>query len=271
MISAVVLTHNDETVLERCLLSIAWCDEIVVVDDESTDGTVEIAKRSGANVYRRKLNDDFAAQRNFGLEKAKGPASTRGGSSTRGGEWVLFVDSDEEVSPELAAEIASSSASWRTPRNDNLKGYYIKRKDFFLGKWLEHGETGNIRLLRLARKNTGAWREPVHEVWDVKGPVGEMTHPILHYPHPSVAQFLGQINYYSTLRAKYLYSQKVRPSLWQILVYPKAKFLVNYFFRLGFYDGTAGFIVAMMMSFHSFLVRVKLYALTFYTKDTRTM
>lgn len=242
MISAVVLTHNDETVLERCLSSIAWCDEIVVVDDESTDGSVAVAQKFTTQIYTRKLHDDFAAQRNFGLEKAKGA-------------WVLFVDSDEVVSEELKREIVSSI------KDQASSGYYIRRKDYWGGKWLAHGETGNIRLLRLARKNSGIWKEPVHEVWDVKGTVGALTSPLLHYPHPSVAQFLSQINYYSSLRARYLYSQKVRPSLWHVLVYPKAKFLVNYVFRQGFRDGTAGFIHAMLMSFHSFLVRSKLWKL----------
>lgn len=262
MISAVVLTHNDETVLERCLLSITWCDEIVVVDDESTDGTLGVAKKFGVKIFTRTLSDDFAAQRNFGLEKAKG-------------EWVLFLDSDEVVSEDLADEIkkvtSDKKSFGKTQDKQVTSGFFIKRKDYFLGKWLEHGETANVQLLRLAKKAAGVWREPVHEVWDVNGTVGTLTSPLLHYPHPSVAQFLDQINYYSTLRAQYLYSQKVRPSLWEVLAYPKAKFLVNYFFHQGFYDGTSGFIVAMMMSFHSFLVRAKLYALTFYSKDNSTI
>jgi glycosyltransferase involved in cell wall biosynthesis len=250
MISAVVLTHNDGKMLTRCLENLQWCDETVVVDDESTDGTVGIAKKLGTKVFTRKLDGDFAAQRNFGLGKAKG-------------EWVLFVDSDEVVSTELAGEIKTTISDKRQA----ISGYFIKRKDYFLGKWLEHGETANVKLLRLARQDVGKWNRPVHEVWDVQGPVGELTHPLFHSPHPSVAQFLDEINRYSTLNASYLYKQGVRASWWHIIVYPAAKFFINYIWRLGFADSTAGAIMALMMSFHSFLTRAKLWQLIAYVKQ----
>lgn len=113
MLSVVVLTHNDAHILPQTLSSLSFCDEIVVIDDYSTDTTRKIARSYHARVYLRHLDNDFASQRNYGLYKCKG-------------EWVLFVDSDEVVSKDLAQEItkiASSSASWRTPRNDNLEGF----------------------------------------------------------------------------------------------------------------------------------------------------
>ncbi len=244
MISAVILTHNDEKILAKCLESLTWCDEIIVIDDESTDEMVEFAKKHGAKVFTRKLDGDFAAQRNFGLSKAKG-------------KWVLFVDSDEVVTKELAEEIKTVISDKRQV----ISGYLMKRKDYFLGKWLEHGETANVKLLRLAKKNAGKWMRPVHEVWDVPGPIGELVHPLLHSPHPSVAQFLGEMNRYSTMNAEYLKHQGVKASWIDSIVYPAAKFFINYFRRLGFLDGTAGAIMALMMSFHSFLVRTKLWKL----------
>lgn len=247
MITTVVLTRNDENVIERCVKSFQWCDEVIVVDDESTDGTIGIAKKYGAKIFVRKLNDDFAAQRNFGLEKATG-------------EWVLFVDSDEIVSTELATEI-KEIASLKTSRNDSLVGYYIKRKDYWGGRWLTHGETANVRLLRLARKDSGKWVQPVHEEWRVEGMVGELASPLLHYPHQNVAQFLEEINRYSTLYAQYLHSRGIKEPVWQIFGKPVAKFFVNYVGCLGFLDGTAGMVTALMMSFHSFLVRAKLWRL----------
>ncbi len=245
MITVVVLTHNDEKILARCLESLRWCDEMIAIDDESMDGTVGVAKRFGAKVFTRKLNGDFAAQRNFGLGKAKG-------------EWVLFVDSDEVVSKELANDIKRVISEKRQV----ISGYFIKRKDYFLGKWLTHGETVNVKLLRLAKKDAGKWNRPVHEVWDVQGPIGELTYPLLHYPHPNVAQFLDEMNRYSTLNASYLYKQGIRAFWWDIIAYPAAKFFVNYIWRLGFLDGTAGAIMALMMSFHSFLTRAKLWKLS---------
>jgi len=240
MISAVVLSHNDEAILPRCLKSLSWCDEIIVIDDESSDKTVSIAKKSGAEIFIRKLNDDFAGQRNFGLEKANGT-------------WILFVDADEVVSRELADEIQGLSY--------NKNGYLFKRKDYWGGGWLAHGETGNIKLLRLAKKEAGKWKQPVHEEWRITGNVGTLAHPLLHYPHQNVAQFLDEINRYSTLYASYLYRHGVREPAWQIAGKPAAKFFLNYIVRLGFLDGTAGIMVALMMSFHSFLVRAKLWFL----------
>jgi glycosyltransferase involved in cell wall biosynthesis len=273
MISAVILTHNDEKSLLRCLKGVSWCDEVIVIDDESTDNTEVVAKECGANVYTRALRDDFAAQRNFGLEKAKE-------------EWVLFVDSDEVVPNELAGEIQSllssrGSASWRRrgdlfglpagkagiaspserSRNDIVNGYFIKRSDWWGGRWLRHGEMGNVKLLRLARKDAGKWEQPVHEQWKVNGFVGGLASPLLHYPHSNVAQFLDEINRYSTVYARFLYSQGVKEPVWYIVAKPFAKFFINYFRRFGFLDGTPGIIVALMMSFHSFLVRSKLWHL----------
>lgn len=253
MISVVVLTHNDEVHLAKTLESLSWCDELIVVDDQSRDKSCEIAKHHGASVFVHALQDDFAAQRNFGLSKVKE-------------DWVLFVDSDEIVTPELATEIKQLTQALRdgesTIQNSKLKnGYYIRRKDFLFGRWLEHGETANVKLLRLARKDAGEWIRPVHEVWDVKGPTGELFHPLLHYPHQNVAQFLDEINRYSSLNAHYLYNQGVHVHWWHIIVYPKVKFFLNYIWYLGFLDGTGGIIVALMMSFHSFLTRSKLWKL----------
>lgn len=247
MITAVILAHNDEETIGRTLASVAWCDEVIVVDDESTDDTVGIAKKHKAQVVRGKLNDDFAAQRNFALQKAKG-------------DWVFFVDSDEVVSKELAEEIQEKINELRIT-NDGLRGFYIKRRDSMWDRELKHGETGNIKLIRLGRKNAGKWVRPVHEVWNIQGEVGELKNSLQHYPHPNVAQFLSEINRYSTLRAAELFDAGVRVSWWQILAYPKAKFFLNYFWRLGFLDGTAGAVHALLMSFHSFLVRGKLWQL----------
>lgn len=258
MISVIVLTHNDEKIIEKCLKSISWCDEVIVVDDNSPDKTRDIAKMAGAKVFEHPLDDDFANQRNFGLSKARG-------------DWVLFVDSDELVTEELRIEIkqkldsrlrGNDLASLRLRGARENVGYYIKRKDRMWGRWLKHGETSDVKLLRLAKKGSGIWMRPVHEVWNVHGPVSELKNSLHHYPHPNVAQFLDEINFYSTLQAKYLSSKGVNAHWWHIIAYPKAKFLVNYIWRLGFLDGTAGMVMALMMSFHSFLVRSKLWVLS---------
>lgn len=243
MISAVILTHNNEDILSKTLSSLSWCDETIVIDDHSNDKTISIAEQSGATVFKRHLNDDFAGQRNFGLSKAKG-------------EWVIFVDSDEIITDKLKNEILKALGN-----KQEYSGYYLKREDFMFGKFLKHGETARVRLLRLARKDRGVWKRPVHEVWDIQGKTAILENPILHFPHPNVAQFLDDINRYSTLNAHYLKSQKVRVYWWHISGYPKMKFLINYFRYQGFRDGTPGAIMAILMSFHSFLTRAKLWLL----------
>jgi glycosyltransferase involved in cell wall biosynthesis len=261
-ISAIVLTKNEEKNIEQCLASISWCDEIIVVDDYSKDKTMERVQSSEFRVqcgkekikiYQKQLNNDFAAQRNFGLEKASG-------------DWVLFIDADEIISEALASEIKFKVQSGRPSGKFKVSGYYIKRRDYFLGRWLKYGETGNIRLLRLAKKNAGKWQGRVHEAWEVKGKTEELDNPILHYPHPTIASFLADINWYTDLVAQYWQEQAMpagrqgrKIATWEIICYPCGKFVQNYILRFGIFDGIQGLIMAFMMSFHSFLVRSKLW------------
>src|SRR5260221_14334529 len=131
MISAVVIAKNEEKNIANCLANLAWCDEIIVIDDYSTDKTCVLTKKYGANIYKHHLNSDFASQRNFGLTHATG-------------DWVLFVDADERISKPLSREILQKT------EKTNYGGFYIKRRDYFLGHEIKYGETGNIKLLRLA-------------------------------------------------------------------------------------------------------------------------
>jgi len=248
MITVIILTKNNAGTIEKTLKSISWAGERIIIDDDSCDATVDIAKKRKATVYQHPLNDDFASQRNFGLSKAKG-------------EWVLFIDSDEEVSEELEKEILYKITNHNDQITNKIQGYYVKRKDIFLGKELQHGETAHVTLLRLARKEAGTWVRPVHEYWDVKGKTEMLDHPVLHHSHTSIRQFVADINRYSTINAQYFYKQGITANAFTIIFYPLAKFIQNYFFRFGFLDGTAGAVMAIMMSFHSFLTRGKLYIL----------
>ncbi|MBU0619376.1 glycosyltransferase family 2 protein [Patescibacteria group bacterium] len=243
MISAIVLTKNEAENIKVCLKNLSWCDELIVIDNYSTDKTTVMAKQLGAKVWQHHLNQDFSQQRNFGLEKASH-------------QWVFFVDADETVSPALKKEVLQLIKS-----ESEIQGFYLKRQDFFLGKRLCFGETAAVKLLRLARKNAGQWQRPVHEIWQIKGRTGQLKNPLLHQRQLTVAQFLTRINNYSSIRAKELYNQSVKASWLTILAYPVGKFCQNYFFRLGLLDGQVGFMMALMMSIHSFLVRAKLYLL----------
>lgn len=247
-ISAVVLTKNEEGNIGECLNSLAWCDEVVVIDDNSTDRTRAIAKKLGAKVYQRELNGDFAAQRNFGMEKASE-------------KWVIFVDADERIAPELAEEIKQKIKA------GEAMGFRVKRDDFIWGRRLSHGETANLSFVRLGRRGAGKWKRRVHEYWDIKGRLGELKNPLLHFPHPTIREFLDSVNFMSTLHAKANLEEGKKSSLAKIIFWPRFKFLNNWIIKQGFLDGTPGLLVAAVMSFHSFLAWSKLWLLQKGTTD----
>src|SRR5260221_6197879 len=200
MITTVVLTHNDEEKIGKTLQSLAWCNERIVIDDYSSDKTIVIAEKHGVKIFKRRLNNDFAAQRNYGLEKALG-------------DWVLFVDSDEVVSEQLSQEIQ------QTLKNSSYDGFFLKRQDVLFGKKLQFGETTAVRLLRLARKSAGKWERPVHEVWNVQGNIVELKNPIIHYPHATMAEFIDDINGYSTQNARLMFDQGKRAGGLEIVAF----------------------------------------------------
>lgn len=192
---------------------------------------------------------DFSAARNKLLEQVQT-------------DWVLFLDADESLSPALEQEISKAITS------SQYEAYYLPRQDKFLDQVLRYGETGHASFIRLGKRTYGKWVRPVHELWEGRGNpahgsdrVGRLKHPILHEPHQGIATFLAKIDYYSTLESTYRFREGRRAHLWQVFVYPLAKFKLNYFARFGFADGVPGLIHALMMSFHSYLTWSKLYLL----------
>lgn len=244
-LSIAILTKNEEANILDCLENVSGADEILIIDDFSEDRTLEVIEslhRKNIKVFKHPLENNFSKQRNFALGKAKN-------------NWVLFVDADERASPELLEEIKDKI------KNGRFDAYRIKRSDVMWGKTIRFGEAGNMRLIRLGKKDSGIWRMNVHEVWDVKGTVGDLDNELTHYPHQSIREFLSEINFYSSLRSKQLFDEGKRVRWYEIILFPKIKFFVNYFIRLGFMDGIQGLILALFMSFHSFLVRGKLWLL----------
>lgn len=243
-ITAIVLTHNNEDTIEQCLSSLSFCSTTMVIDNNSTDTTRNIAKKMGAHVIKHRHDGNFAFQRNFAFDQIKT-------------DWALFVDSDEIVPEDLAKEIQSA-----VQHEENV-AYYIRRKDIWCNKELKHGEVADVYangLIRLMRRRSGTWKGRVHEVFEVyDGEVDRLYHFLHHYPHQTVASFLTDVNWYSSLRAKELYEAKQKVSSWQLMAYPFGKFLYTYIIKLGFLDGAPGFVYSFLMSFHSFLVRAKLY------------
>ncbi len=247
MISAVVLTKNEEYNILQCLNSLNWCDEIIIIDDHSTDKTLKLVEglnNKKIRIFTHLLQENFSNQRNFALDKARF-------------EWVLFIDADEIISESLQYEIANAINT----SLENISGYYIRRVDSMWGKKIRFGEPSSVKLLRLARKSRGKWIGRVHEEWKVQGKISQMKNYLIHNPHPDIETFLKEISFYTDLRASELFLKKKRSGLKYIIAYPIFKFIYNYFIKLGFLDGVPGLIVAVIMSFHSFLVRGKLWKL----------
>lgn len=250
-LSAVILAKNEKRKIRKSVASVSFCDEILIIDDFSTDETIKSAKSQNPKVkiIQKKLQGDFAGQRNYAMNQVTH-------------DWMLFIDADEEVSSQLKLEIGNLKF--------NKEAYYLKRRDFWWGRELRFGETQKVRnkgIVRLVRKNSGKWMGNVHEIFYTAKSTGTLDGFINHYPHPTVKEFIEDINMYSTLRAKELLNQGVSSGILHIVFFPFFKFVLNYFIYLGFLDGPAGFAYAFFMSFHSFLVRAKLYQYRI-SKDT---
>lgn len=241
MLTAVILTKNEENNIEKCIKSLWFCDQIVVVDDESEDDTVQIAKKLKVEVLVHKMKD-FADQHNWAIENIKS-------------NWLLFIDADERVSQELAGEILKKI------KKPDAVGYFIPRIDTMWNKKLRFGDLWGAKFIRLGRRGAGFWEGAVHEQWKIDGIIKTLEHPLNHFPHPNLVTFLSSLNRYSSMRAEELYSKGERSNLLQIIFYSVGKFLWLEVCRLGFADGIVGFIHAMCMSFYTFLVRGKLYLL----------
>jgi len=221
------------------LKSIDFCDQIIIIDDFSSDSTLKIARKYAVEIFKRKLDDDYASQRNFGISKAKN-------------DFVLFVDSDEQVSKKLAREIVNLKSS-------KINGYFIKRQNFLLNKHLKYAEWGDTSLLRLANKKTGKFKRKVHEYWDIKGETCELKNVLYHKQTKNITNYLTDINKYSSLHSNELDKEHKKAYFYKIIFMPLAKLINNLFLKRGFLDGTEGLIMAILMSFHSFLAWTTLW------------
>ena len=241
-ISSVIITKNEQKNLTKCLESLSFSDEIIIIDDYSNDKTLEIARDYKTKIFQRKLNRNFAEQRNFGLSKARS-------------KWIFFIDADEEVPVDLRNEIIQITSD---PLNTK-KGFYLKRKDYLYSNKLEYGEWGNQKILRLIKNGSGKWVRDVHEVLKVDGKVGTLKSELNHYPHKTLNEFIKSVNLFSTIHASSNKKEEKRTNVFKIVFYPFFKFIYNWIIRGGFKDKDYGFIMSLMMSFHSFLAWSKLW------------
>lgn len=220
--------------------SAAWAGEILVVDSGSRDRTRELAKEAGARVLEHAW-EGYGQQKNWALAQAKEP-------------WVLFLDADEELSPELSEEIRGFLAA-----PGECRGADLPRKTWFLGRWILHGGWYPNRLVRLTRKDSGRWTEPsVHESLEVSGPVHRLERDLLHYTFNNVGDNVLTNVRFSRLGARVAKARGESGSLLRILLKPVGKFLETYVWKLGFLDGFPGFVISMNAAHSIFMKYVEL-------------
>jgi glycosyltransferase involved in cell wall biosynthesis len=242
-LTATVITLNEERNLEAALQSLAWADEIVVVDSGSTDGTLDIARRHGARVETRAW-DGYSAQKNYA-------------ASIAAHDWILSVDADERVPPELAREIRTL-----LERGPDRQGYRVPRVTWYLGRWIRGTDWYPDYQLRLYDRRAAAWNgRRVHESVALSGPAGQLAHDLHHFAYRDVSHHLATIDRYTTLAAEQWRDEGRRVSAAGLLAHPSAAFLRNYVLRGGFSLGTAGLIVSILNSYYVFLKCAKLYEL----------
>jgi glycosyltransferase involved in cell wall biosynthesis len=230
-ISVALITLNEEANLPRTLESVqplvrGGQGEIIVVDSGSSDRTLEIARSHGAKIFSEPWKG-FAAQKNSAMEKAAG-------------DWVLQLDADEALEEELADEINRELA-----QNGELVGYWIPRKNFFLGRWIKHGGFYPDPKLRLIRRGAGKFEEyGAHPTIKVNAPTGRLKHALIHNAYPTLRGYIDHMNSYSSSGAEVAATKgHHRFNLLNIVARPKLTFLYNYIFRLGFLDGREGFLL----------------------------
>ncbi len=241
-LSAVIITRDAAAPLPECLQSVRFADEILIVDSGSQDGTRDIAKRHGARfVHHDWLG--YGKQKQFAVERAKH-------------DWVLCLDADEHVSPELAHRIQE------TLRAPEFFAYDMPRCNRFMGRWLRHGEGYPDPNLRLFHRSRARWSDdPIHEHVVTSEPIGRLNGDLLHESENTLAEYLDKQNRYTTLQAEKLHAQGKRASTARLVLSPLTRFIKFYFLRLGFLDGVPGLVHISIGCCNSFTKYAKLMQL----------
>ena len=242
-ISVCIICGNEIDNIERCLKSVTWADEIVVLDSFSTDGTFEVARKYTDKVFRHEWLG-YIAQKKLIAEKATGP-------------WILFVDADEEVSDSLRREIEEKFAK---PIPEGINGFNCPRLVHYLGRWIWHGDWYPDMKLRLFRKAYGecGGQEP-HDRIIVGGKVLNLRSPLNHYTYDDITDQIRQINRFSSISAET--NQSSGAVLFRLLFHPPFRFFKCYILKRGFLDGMPGLIIAGNVAFGTFVKYAKLWEL----------
>jgi glycosyltransferase involved in cell wall biosynthesis len=240
-LSAILIAQNEEGTIAEALASVSFCDEIVVVDSGSTDGTREIAGAAGARVVVNAPWPGFVAQRDFAVRAARH-------------DWVLALDADERVSARLCAEVELLRRT-----GFGAAGYRIPRVAFYLGRWIRATDWYPDWQVRLFDRRRAAWRgDLVHESVTVQGPVGRVRGELEHRPYSSISDHLRKIDSYTTLWAEQAHAGGRRTNVADMFAGASWAFLRNYVLKGGLALGSAGFIVSVLNTYYTFVKLAKL-------------
>lgn len=241
LLSVAIITLNEAENLPRTLASVQFAGEVIVVDSGSTDQTAAIARSFGARVVTEPWKG-FSAQKNSAISKCTGT-------------WILSLDADEELSPELGQQLQRL-----LPSNPPVDAFFLRRRNLFLGRWIRHGGYYPDPKLRLFRRNTANFASaarfsdrPVHETITFNGASDTLDFDLIHHAYPTLESYLEHMDRYSTLGAELLFGQRrvSRSPLafaWNVFLVPQLTFLWNYVVRLGFLDGREGFLLHLYHS-----------------------
>ncbi|MDZ4811545.1 MAG: glycosyltransferase family 2 protein [Pseudomonadota bacterium] len=242
-LSACIITFNEADRIEACLDSLAFCDEIVVIDSGSTDATQALAAAKGARVLERPF-DGYRSQKSFAVAQARN-------------DWVLCLDADERVTPALGASIEAERAL-----GFGAAGYRFPRLSSYFGRFLRHGNAYPDRCLRLFDRRRGAWggRE-VHESVRVQGEVRRLTGDLEHHPYRSLSDQLVKIDRYARMMAEQMHAEGRRAKISAMVLSPFWRFVRGYILRMGFLDGWRGLIYAYVRANYVRQKSIKLWLL----------
>lgn len=240
-LSITLIGHNEAYHLEELLPTLAWADEVIYVDCESSDNSIQVATQFHCRIFKRPNNPNLNINKSFGMENASG-------------EWIFYLDPDERISGELTTEIRSAIAN-----PGNKVAFSLNRRNYYFGRWLRYGSQYPDSQLRLFKRGHAVFpQKHVHEKLQIAGPIGKLQNDLYHRPYLSVSQYLQKFDFYTSFEANYLLEQGVKPGFGSSFHYwierPLLRFIRRYFFKQGFRDGWPGFFAALFDSLN-FMVR----------------
>lgn len=241
-LAVLILTYNEEKNIEECVQSVNFADEIILIDSGSTDQTGQIAEKLGAKFIYHPMDEGFAGQRNFALQQTKA-------------DWVLYLDADERITPELAQEIKEIIAQ------DQQYAYQILRNNVVFGQHVRHGGHGPDYSLRLYPRLAISWEGVVHEQAKVSLPIRKLKNGMLHYTYTSWDRYFFKFNQYTTMMAEKMLENGKKTNITDIALRPWFAFIRFYLLKSGWRDGRIGFIMAVYHAFYTMTKYVKLYYL----------